>query len=731
MGDYLLYLEAERPERLREVRGTPKFARIFPDKDCAAGLVIWYDAAGYCNWLSRREGSRRPVVLPRRRGEPGMELPPDHLERTGYRLPTEAEWEYACRAGSVTRPPTSARPTAMLGDYAWYAGNTGEFMRRVGGEAERLRAVRHARQRVRVVPGHAEWAIAAPRRAGDRGPPGGTVDHRGDDRAAARRGGEQRRGGDPVGSGHRAETVHAHRRVRLPRGPHLPAPTVRASWGPPGIFPGGLPPVDRSDTLKQLAFMFWRGGPTFDASRRPRPPTSGGNPGEGRRRPGRSPPPTGCRPAARSTRGWASSGSSRRARRSAGPSRCWVRVGVTRLAEVGRLDRPGLPNYVAVHPERAAEGISYYNGKGVTRRQARAGRDGSYRAVQRGALRGARRSASHAALSREARAVDPRALLIPMQCDYHPELEMEWALGFDLVPTRPAYVPIEGVLLAPSPRLMMSSSNGLASGNTVEEALCHALCEVIERDALALRDAAMGLRRALGGLISGLGMAYDPSPPRAIRRIDHDGLPPRASSTSEAPRRRARRVPCHITSDIGVATIACSLAECRIDGWAVHEGFGCHPDARVALTRAPTEAYQGRIAHIQGGREDLPEVVNGPRARRRSGRGPRHRALRPVLARPLGRARQRRRGRRLPAGALESAGLAEVIAFDLTDPAIGSRWSAWSSRGWNAGRCSRAYGEAACWGLRARAWSIREGGGRVIAHAGRPAGEPMTGGPRR
>ena len=71
---------------------------------------------------------------------------------------------------------------------------------------------------------------------------------------------------------------------------------------------------------------------------------------------------------------------------------------------------------------------------------------------------------------------------------------MEWALGFDLVASRPAYVPIEGVL-ASSPR-MMSSSNGLASGNTVEEALCHALCEVIERDARA-RDAAVGLRRGL------------------------------------------------------------------------------------------------------------------------------------------------------------------------------------------------------------------------------------------
>lgn len=349
------------------------------------------------------------------------------------------------------------------------------------------------------------------------------------------------------------------------------------------------------------------------------------------------------------------------------------RIGVTRLAEVGRLDRPGLPNFVAVRPERAAEGISYYNGKGVTRRQARAG--AVMEAIERfsaARCRAPRRVASHASLSREARAVDPRALLIPMGCDYHPDLEMDWALGFDLLASRPAYVPIESVLLAPSPRLMMSSSNGLASGNTVEEALCHALCEVIERDALAMRDAAMGLRRALGGLMSGLGMAYDPSPPRVIRRIDHHGLPPRASRILR--RLRAGGLDVYlrdITSDIGVATIACSLAECRVDGWAVHEGFGCHPDARVALTRALTEAYQGRIAHIQGGREDLPEVVAGgtpvadPAEALGAGPSGPFALVRSVEHTTVG------EDVAYLLGALQSAGVAEVIAFDLTDPAIG------------------------------------------------------------
>jgi formylglycine-generating enzyme required for sulfatase activity/predicted Ser/Thr protein kinase len=101
--------------------------RRSPEPDCPIPGVTWYEAAAYCNWLSKREGipENQWCYLVNDSGNyaDGMKLAAGWSKRTGYRLPSEAEWEYACRAGVATNR-YYGWTEKLLDKYAWYSATT-------------------------------------------------------------------------------------------------------------------------------------------------------------------------------------------------------------------------------------------------------------------------------------------------------------------------------------------------------------------------------------------------------------------------------------------------------------------------------------------------------------------------------------------------------------------------------------------------------------------------------
>jgi len=271
-------------------------------------------------------------------------------------------------------------------------------------------------------------------------------------------------------------------------------------------------------------------------------------------------------------------------------------MGITRVANITGLDCVGIPVATACRPN--TRGLATAQGKGLTLAAAKA--SALMESVE---CYHAERITHPLVLGsvEDLRGTLPLAdiggLATTERSRFHPARPLLWIEGFDLIVRAPRWVPFETVHTNYTTAMQglsgnfVASTNGLASGNQHVEALSHAICEVVERDATTLWD----LRHRNGDDDGCLEIATvdDPACCRLLEMMERAGV---QVGLWEA------------TSDVGIPTYVCSILDQRDDPLHVlyaATGMGCHPRREIALARALTEAAQSRLTAIAGAREDI------------------------------------------------------------------------------------------------------------------------------
>ena len=273
-------------------------------------------------------------------------------------------------------------------------------------------------------------------------------------------------------------------------------------------------------------------------------------------------------------------------------------AGVTRVANVTGLDVLRIPVWIAIRPN--ARGLSTSQGKGLSDAAARA--SAVMESVENWhgeTIESPLQYGDFAAMQRRGKAVDPES--VPYYEDSPPrrDVAFPWIQAFDLVSQEPCWVPFEYVstdYVVKGDRSLRStfvqSSNGLAGGNHLLEAMEHGLCELIERHALSIemdriRSFDPSIRVELQSITDAFCLEL-------IRRIHAAGVQAAVFS---------------LPSGLGIPVFAASILEGdgqkRWKSLPPFNGYGCHLDPAIALARALTEAVQSRLTYISGSRDDI------------------------------------------------------------------------------------------------------------------------------
>jgi len=339
-------------------------------------------------------------------------------------------------------------------------------------------------------------------------------------------------------------------------------------------------------------------------------------------------------------------------------------MGITRVANVTGLDRIGIPVVMVCRPN--ARSLAVSQGKGVDLHSAMA--SGLMEAAEL-------YHAEHIALPLKLgclhelqsthRLIDVSRLARVAGGRFAPNLVMLWIEGIDLFSGESRWLPFESVranfTLPPPPGsgCFDCSSNGLASGNTLAEAVCHGIREIIERDATALWNRLGRDERRATGI--DLGSVTDSAGRDVLGKLERADFGVAAWET---------------TSDVGIPSFFALISDRKNPDNHHGVGAAAHPRRDIALLKALVEAAQVRTTYISGTRDDL-----SPEEYDETGRGAKRRAARRLLAGhtparrmsdvPNWQAESPNAEIGLLLELLRSVGIAEVVAVDLSKRELG------------------------------------------------------------
>jgi ribosomal protein S12 methylthiotransferase accessory factor YcaO len=307
------------------------------------------------------------------------------------------------------------------------------------------------------------------------------------------------------------------------------------------------------------------------------------------------------------------------------------KIGLTRIADITYMDKLYIPNYSCVLPG-TEDYIWVYSGKGPTKKHAKV--SAIMESIERYSALPTNYSRKFITgtfnqLKHSYNLLHPDEVVEPLTFDFQNDMVMDYVEGYDIINKENILVPAALALFRYTPTspslnpFAFHHTNGLASGNVVEEAVCHALCEVIERDAISLsqlRASAIPFHilykiysnlRIQGYHINTISKEQfmDDNSLYPDVKISEDNFLPVTKLINKFKKFNIKLMIKDITTNIKIPTFNVACVE-----WISHdygylaEGHGTHPDKRIAILRAITEVSQTRAANIQGARDDLRKI---------------------------------------------------------------------------------------------------------------------------